>query len=338
MPLLPWSSRKSRDQVEETIVELDVNANYLEEFNFADQLSSYKNQQCMLDESLSQFDDLKGIMNPVNPRLKFKLMDQIGSGDNWQLFNAIDEQTNRKVIIKIVQTNKVAVQEYLNNFKNKRHPNLLDYLDSHLTALDDESFQLWIVMKHVKFGSLKSLMEQNFKVNYCESYIAIIVCEILKAINFMQKNRIIHRQVKSDNVLMDGSGQIKLIAFNPCDEFAAEPSTNRSEPNGIFSDHQMKTNIWSLGLLIIELLEDEHCRTALDRNSMDERPEINYDRFSLQLADFLDHCLTMDSELRAKAADLLDHEFLKFVKPLHALANLVEHQLAMNNKLSTGSH
>lgn len=278
---------------------------------------------------------LLDIVNPDDPREVYRLLNQVGSGATGIVFTAVHERTSEKVAIKMIdirkQMKKVLILTELSVLKDKKHPNVINYYDSYL--VDDT--QLWVVMEYMQVGPLTDLV---IKKDLSEGQIACIVCETLKAIEFLHSNRIIHRDIKSDNILLGDDGQVKVIDFGFCAQLENTNEKRRTFAGSPYwlspeiitrKAYDTKTDIWSLGILIIEMLEgappylNEAPFKAIYLIALRGKPDIDYNRLSPQLADFLDKCLTIDPEARATASELLQHPFLKLAEPLSSIVSLI---------------
>jgi p21-activated kinase 1 len=309
--------------------------------------------QKLEDDSNDWIDKLKVLVNPGDPRLKYKLLNQVGSGASGSVFTAIDIETSEKVAIKVIdiekQVKKALILTEISVLKANKHPNVINYHDSYLV----DSNQLWVIMEYMQFGPLTDLVTT---LVLREGQIAVIVRETLKAIEFLHSNRIIHRDIKSDNILLglkqpNDNLEVKVIDFGFCaqldhkDEkrrtFAGSPYwlspeiINRSPAKA----YGTKTDIWSLGILIIEMIEgappylDMAPLKAIYLIATRGKPVINYDKISPQLADFLDKCLCVDPEARATASELLSHEFLNCAEPLSSIVPLIKHRAKMGQRI-----
>lgn len=281
---------------------------------------------------------LLAIVNPEDPRQKYHLLGQVGSGATGSVYTAVDVKTAEKVAIKMIdirkQVKKTLILTEIYVMKHKKHPNVVNYHDSYLV----DGNQLWVIMEYMRLGPLTDLVTT---LVLREGQIAVITRETLKAIEFLHSNRIIHRDIKSDNVLLGEDGQVKVIDFGFCaqlDHLDEKRRTFAGSPYWLSPEiitrkaYDTKTDIWSLGILIIEMLEgappylDEAPLKAIYLIASRGKPSINYSKLSPQLADFLDKCLTIDPDARATASELLQHPFLNSAEPLSSIVPLIRHK------------
>ena len=107
-----------------------------------------------------------------------------------------------------------------------RHDNIVNFLDAFLVTPPPPSSNpspqqsralipphLWIVMEYMDGGALTSIIEHN---TLRESHMARILQETLSGLSHLHSMKIIHRDIKSDNVLLDFEGRVKIIDFGYC--------------------------------------------------------------------------------------------------------------------------
>ncbi|KAH9511776.1 Serine/threonine-protein kinase PAK 3 [Dermatophagoides farinae] len=287
---------------------------------------------------------LKSIVNSGNPRVRYKMLKKIGSGASGTVFTALDNETQEKVAIKTMNISQQPKPDLICReicvMKDNRHANLVNYLDSYL--VDDTD--LWVVMEYLEGGPLTDVITETIMR---ETQIAAILREIVKAIAFLHSKGIIHRDIKSDNVLLEMDGQVKVTDFGFCAQIM--PQEKRETMVGtpywmapeVVSRKQYgpKVDIWSLGIMIIEMLEgeppyiNEHPLKALYLIASKGKPEIkNKDQHSPELNDFLDRCLEIDVDKRWSADDLLQHPFLKKCESLNSIVPLIKTVKKLLNK------
>eukprot|EP01134_Creolimax_fragrantissima_P004826 CFRG4826T1 len=205
--------------------------------------------------------------------------------------------------------------------KGSHNANIVNYVESYL--VDDV---LWVVMEYMQGGSLTDVIEQNF-CTIPESHMACIIKQVLSGLNHLHRQGVIHRDIKSDNCLLDSQGNVKITDFGFCASLTPEANARYTmvgtpywmAPEVVKQNaYGPKVDIWSLAIMLIEMIEgeppylDEEPLKALYMITTIGTPELKHPaRCSIDLLNFLGACLTVDSEKRRSAANLLKHPWLK---------------------------
>lgn len=71
----------------------------------------------------------------------------------------------------------------------------------------------WLFLEYMEAGCLTDLLEQGFYQKFSESVIQYLIHSTLSAINYLHQKFVIHRDIKSDNILVGPDGEIKLSDF-----------------------------------------------------------------------------------------------------------------------------
>lgn len=136
------------------------------------------------EKKLSDFEikaELRKVVNPANPRIRYKIIKKIGSGASGTVFTATDQETKDKVAIKTMnlaqQPKSELIIREISVMKENQHPNLVNFLDSYL--VDNE---LWVIMEYLEGGPLTDILTEMIMR---ESQIAAILKEIIQAIAFL---------------------------------------------------------------------------------------------------------------------------------------------------------
>lgn len=71
---------------------------------------------------------------------------------------------------------------------------------------------LWIVMEYCGMGSIKDIIRIT-KIGLKEEVIGALAYSIIEGLYYLHNNKMIHRDIKSDNILLTDNGQAKLADF-----------------------------------------------------------------------------------------------------------------------------
>ncbi|XP_053787422.1 uncharacterized protein LOC128781674 isoform X6 [Vidua chalybeata] len=288
-------------------------------------------QQEIKDDSLEL---LRKIVNMENPVMKYTELEYIGRGTFGDVCRALDNATGGQVAIKKINLQGPRKKELKVNelmlMKTNKNPNLVNYLDSYLV-----DGQLWLVMEYMDGGTLSDVISETY---LSEDEMAAISRECLQGLDFLHSNHVIHRDVKSSNILLRTDGSVKLVDSGPFAQLSPEqsrwssvasisgwmaPEVATGQPYG------PKVDIWFFGIVGIEMVEREvpyrnktvSAQLLIARGG---RPKLRQpNRCSSCLRDFLSCCLQTDEARRWSAKDLLQHPFVTSAKPASTLVPLI---------------
>ncbi|EDO33667.1 predicted protein [Nematostella vectensis] len=292
-----------------------------------------KRKKKMSDEEILA--RLRTIVSIGDPKKKYTKFEKIGQGASGTVYTAIEVATGHEVAIKQMNLSQQPKKELIINeilvMRENKHPNIVNYVDSYLVGEE-----LWVVMEYLAGGSLTDVVTETCMD---EGQIAAVCRECLQALEFLHSNGVIHRDIKSDNILLGMDGQVKLTDFGFCATITPEQnkrSTMVGTPYWMAPEvvtrkqYGPRVDVWSLGIMAIEMVEgeppylNENPLRALYLIATNGTPELAHpEKLSPVFKDFLAQSLEMDVEKRSSARELLQHPFLKQAKPLASLVPLI---------------
>ncbi|CAJ0751137.1 8180_t:CDS:10 [Entrophospora sp. SA101] len=180
---------------------------------------------------------------------------------------------------------------------------------------------LWVAMEcmEASLADIISMYPDGPKIN--EFQIARFMRETLKGISYLHKSRVIHRDIRSDNILLNNNGDIKIADFAQsiqltdkqpyCDSVVGTPYWMAPEVI-LGSQYGTKADIWSLGIVMIEMAEGdppyiEHpglkAVVMIAKHGIPDL--VNPERWTKIFKDFLANCIETDTTKRKSADELL---------------------------------
>jgi len=291
---------------------------------------------------------LAELVSGDDPYQRFQNMIEVGQGSSGTVCVATDTVTGDKVAIK-----KMVLAKGVNNagtlvneiqiMKMSHHKNIVNYIDSYLVGGNS----LWVAMEYMDGGDLTEV------INVCrqdmtERHIAAVLKEVLEALHYLHTmpDPIIHRDIKSDNVLLGIDGRVKLTDFGFGARLCAEKAKRTSvigttywmAPEVVTSQqYGPKIDIWSMGIMAQEMVEGEPpymeesaIRALFLIASRGRAPFKEPHKLSAKFKDFVNQCTKMNPEERPTAQEMLQHPFLDLACPLKEITPLVKQTIAAN--------
>eukprot|EP01116_Phalansterium_solitarium_P023616 TRINITY_DN837_c0_g1_i1.p1 TRINITY_DN837_c0_g1~~TRINITY_DN837_c0_g1_i1.p1 ORF type:complete len:652 (-),score=280.83 TRINITY_DN837_c0_g1_i1:241-2196(-) len=263
-----------------------------------------------------------------DPRKLYYDEEKIGEGGIAEVYRAREKSTKRKVAIKKMNMfhkslKPESIVSEISIMKACGCDNIVEYINTYKVKNE-----IWIVMEFMDRGCVTDILDQfTAGIRLSEQQMARICQSTLSGLCEMHRRHRIHRDIKSDNILINDLGQIKIADFG----FATQLTIQKAKRNTIVGTpywmapevisgaaYDEKADIWSLGIMAMEMAEGEppymDCLPlrALFLITTQGIPDLKHpDKYSGDFRDFLRVCLHVDPLQRPSASELLKHPFLQ---------------------------
>nr|XP_049695128.1 serine/threonine-protein kinase fused [Helicoverpa armigera] len=245
----------------------------------------------------------------------------IGEGSFGRVFKAKHKETDAVVALKVIRKKGRSVKD-LKNLRQEcdiqrqlKHPNIIRMIDSF-----DTDSELVVVTEYAE-KELHSILAKEGCLN--EEQVKKITWDLVSALYYLHSHRVLHRDLKPQNVLLDSSGRAKL-----CDFGLARIMTNATHiltsikgtplymaPELIEEkpyDHQ--ADLWSLGCIVYELIAGQppFCTMSIwQLVRMIRHKPVQWPSFiSTEARSFLQGLLHKDPMKRMTWPEILEHPFV----------------------------
>ena len=198
---------------------------------------------------------------------RYELEELVGTGGMSSVYRAHDRLLERDVALKVLHQEFTADTDYVERFRREArsvaqlsHPNIVTVIDR-----GEQDGRQYIVFEYVKGENLKALVQRVGPLP--EEEAVRLALQIARALGFAHDNGLVHRDVKPQNVLLNGDGQAKVTDFGIARSLDVGGLTQTGTVMGT-SDYiapeqargsqvDAQSDIYSLGTVLYELLTGE---------------------------------------------------------------------------------
>ncbi|XP_058479056.1 TRAF2 and NCK interacting kinase b isoform X8 [Solea solea] len=277
--------------------------------------------------------DLSALRDPAGI---FELVELVGNGTYGQVYKGRHVKTGQLAAIKVMDVTgdeEEEIKAEINMLKKySHHRNIATYYGAFVKknppGMDD---QLWLVMEFCGAGSVTDLIKNTKGNSLKEEWIAYICREILRGLTHLHQHKVIHRDIKGQNVLLTENAEVKLVDFGvsaQLDRTVGRRNTFIGTPYWMAPEviacdenpdatYDFKSDLWSLGITAIEMAEgapplcDMHPMRALFLIPRNPAPRLKSKKWSKKFQSFIDSCLVKSHSQRPSTDQLLKHPFIR---------------------------
>ncbi|XP_035568047.1 nik-related protein kinase isoform X2 [Canis lupus familiaris] len=305
----------------------------------------------------------------------FSLDKTIGLGTYGRIYLGLHEKTGAFTAVKVMNARKTPLPEIgkrvrVNKYQKSvgwRYSDEEEDLRTELNLLKKYSFhknivsfygaffklsppgqrhQLWMVMELCAAGSVTDVVRMTRNQSLKEDWIAYICREILQGLAHLHAHRVIHRDIKGQNVLLTHNAEVKLVDFGVSAQVSRTNGRRNSfigtpywmAPEVIDCDedprrsYDYRSDVWSVGITAIEMAEGAPplCNLqpleALFVILRESAPKVKSSGWSRKFHNFMEKCMIKNFLFRPTSANMLHHPFVQNIKNEgHVVESLKKH-------------
>nr|XP_032833575.1 mitogen-activated protein kinase kinase kinase kinase 4-like isoform X1 [Petromyzon marinus] len=277
--------------------------------------------------------DLAALREPAGI---FELVEVVGNGTYGQVYKGRHVKTGQLAAIKVMDVTEDEEEEIkleINMLKKySHHRNIATYYGAFIKkSPPGHDDQLWLVMEFCGAGSVTDLVKNTKGNSLKEDWIAYICREILRGLAHLHVHKVIHRDIKGQNVLLTENAEVKLVDFGvsaQLDRTVGRRNTFIGTPYWMAPEviacdenpdatYDYRSDLWSLGITAMEMAEgapplcDMHPMRALFLIPRNQPPRLKSKKWSKRFLSFVENCLIKNYTQRPSTEQLLKHPFIR---------------------------
>lgn len=257
----------------------------------------------------------------------YRILEKLGEGGMGVVYKAQDLKLNRVVALKFLPLEHTSTPKDIDRFQNEaealsslNHPNIATIFD-----IDETEGQRFIALELLPGGTLRSKVRENQSAGH-EMPLPLVVSYALQVADGLahaHKRNIIHRDVKTENIMLTEDGKIKITDFGLAKLRTASQVTNTGSTVGTAAymspeqirgeEINMQSDIFSFGVVLYELttgrlpFRGEH-QAALSYSIVHEEPVAVgslREKIPPSLMEIIAKCLSKDKADRYQSCEVL---------------------------------
>ncbi|CAF0994658.1 unnamed protein product [Rotaria sordida] len=266
---------------------------------------------------------------------KYMIISPIGEGSFAKVYRGREKYTGRDVALKFIsklgKTEKdlYFLRREIDILRKMKHENIVDMINSFETNNEI------VVVTERGLADLYQLLEDD--VNLPEDTVQKIACQLVSALYYLHSHRVLHRDMKPQNILIFPGGKVKLCDFGFARNMTMETmvlTSIKGTPLYMCPElvdekpYDHSADLWALGCILYEVYHGKppfftnnvfHLIKMIGKESVKWPKPISPD-----MRNFLEGLLTKDSTQRLTWPDLLHHPFVRTgVKVPHLTESII---------------
>jgi len=271
---------------------------------------------------------------------RYEVLEALGHGGMGAIYKAKQKQPSRVVVLKVMLNGKFASRRYRMRFEREaqavarlKHPGIVSVYE-----YGEVNGQPYFTMEYVDGCSIK---DYALRHNLDKRHICDLVAKTCRAVAYAHQRGVIHRDIKPNNILVDGEGNPRLLDFGlarlagdymdeqpqmtEAGEVMGTPSYMSPEQTlGRPEELDMRTDVYSLGVLLYELLTDtlpyrtDRTRPLeslrIIREYVPKRPSAVTSKIDGDLDCIVMKCLEKERDLRYQSAVELSEDIGRYLR------------------------
>jgi serine/threonine protein kinase len=260
---------------------------------------------------------------------RYEIIEELGSGGMGKVYRVEDKKVGEEVALKVIFPGMAVSQKTLERFRNElkvarkiKHKNVCQMFD-----LGEDAGTYFITMEYVPGENLKSFIKRAKRLDIGSAVsLAKEICEGMAAAHRLG---VIHRDLKSSNIMIDSEGEARIMDFGIARSLESKKLTGEGKVVGTpqymspeqisGEDLDRRSDIYSFGIILYEMLTgkvpfDGDTSLAIAYQHKNE-PPLNPRDFNPQIPNNLNHlilkCMEKNREERYQSAEELFSEITR---------------------------
>lgn len=260
---------------------------------------------------------------------EYKILKILGQGGFGKVYAAIHKKTKEKVAIKVTNAGGLdnsddieSIFSEAETLKSLFHPNIVKIINFFVIK---KTLQTYFIMEHLEGGELLKYLEEKKQLNEEDSL--NIFKQIISAIDYCHRQKIIHRDLKLENIMKvnNDSLTIKIVDFGIAGLFAGRKSEVTRAGSLFYMAPEVLSrknliaspamDIWSVGCILYALVVgnlpfSDKSESGLVKKIIDQEVEFPKNcKLSPEVTDLIEQMLNKNHEKRIKMSEIQQHPF-----------------------------